>query len=104
MLPAAMGQYTLWPPNHKMVDVTIDGSATDNISGIESVEIKVTDEYGIYNMTVPGFGSTIQLEAWREGTDEDGRTYNITAAATDNAGNKSTAVTTQVIIPHDMGN
>jgi hypothetical protein len=92
---------TLWPPNHKMVDVTIDGSATDDMSGIASVVITVTDEYGLYDMTVSGFGSTIQLEAWRKGTDKDGRVYTITVVATDNAGNQSTATTT-VIVPHDM--
>lgn len=91
----------LWPPNHKMVDVRIDGSATDGMSGVASVVISVTDEYGIYNMTVPIFGSTIQLEAWREGTDKNGRVYTITVVATDNAGRYSTA-TTQVIVPHDM--
>ena len=90
-----------WPPNHKMVDVKIDGSATDDMSGIASVIISVTDEYGIYNMTVPQFGSTIQLEAWREGTDKDGRTYTITVVATDKTGNQSTAIT-EVIVPHDM--
>lgn len=94
---------TLWPPNHKMVNVKIDGSAVDEVSGIASVVITVKDEYGIYNMTVPGFGSTIQLEAWREGTDKDGRMYTITAVATDMAGNQSTA-TTVVIVPHDMRN
>jgi hypothetical protein len=93
----------LWPPNHKLVDVTIDGSAVDNGSGIGSVEITVSDEYGQYNMVVPGFGSTIQLEAGRAGADRDGRTYTITAVATDKAGNVSTATTT-VIVPHDKGN
>jgi len=91
----------LWPPNHKMVDVRIDGSATDVTSGIASVVITVSDEYGIYNMPVSGFGSTIQLEAWRDGSDKDGRVYTITVIATDMAGNQSTA-TTMVTVPHDM--
>ena len=91
----------LWPPNHKMVDVVVGGSATDDGAGIASVEITVTDEYGAYNMTVPAFGSTIQLEAWRAGTDKDGRKYTITAVATDNAGNRSMADTI-VLVPHDM--
>jgi NHL repeat len=95
------GPSTLWPPNHKMVDVVINGLATDNGSGVASVDITVTDEYGIYNMTVPGFGSTIQLEAWREGTDRDGRQYIITATVTDKAGNQSTETST-VLVPHDM--
>lgn len=92
----------LWPPNHRLVNVTIDGSAVDRGSGVASVEITVADEYGQYNMTVPGFGSTIQLEASRDGNDRNGRVYTITAVATDQAGNSSTATTT-VIVPHDMG-
>jgi hypothetical protein len=93
----------LWPPNHKLMNVVIGGSALDSESGIASVVITVKDEYGIYNMTVPGFGSVIQLEAWRNGSDRDGRRYTITAVARDNAGNQSTAVT-EVIVPHDRKN
>ncbi len=95
------GPAILWPPNHKMVDVLINGFALDPVSDIASIEINVTDEYGIYNMTVPGLGSTIQLEAWREGTDRDGRQYTITAVVTDKAGNQTTA-TAVVLCPHDM--
>jgi parallel beta-helix repeat protein len=92
----------LWPPNHKLIDVRIDGYAFDDLSGIDSVRIIVTDEYGIYNLSVPDFGSVIQLEAWREGKDKDGRVYTITAIAKDKAGNESIAET-KVIVPHDMG-
>ena len=91
----------LWPPNHKMVNVLIGGSVADGGSGIASTIITVTDEYGIYNMTVPGFGSAIPLESWREGTDMDGRLYTITAVTTDVAGNQSTGTTT-VLVPHDI--
>ena len=79
----------------------IGGSAADAGSGIASVMITVTDEYGIYNMTVPGFGSTVQLEAWRDGTDMDGRNYTITAVVKDKAGNQSTS-STIVLVPHDQ--
>jgi hypothetical protein len=92
----------LWPPNHKMVDLMLGGSVADGVSGIASTIITVTDEYGIYNMTVPGFGIVFQLEAWRKGSDMDGRLYTITAVTTDNAGNQSTGTTT-VLVPHDMG-
>jgi hypothetical protein len=91
----------LWPPNRKMVNVMIGGSVADGGSGIASTIITVTDEYGIYNMTVPGFGSAIPLESWRAGTDMDGRLYTITAVITDKAGNQSTGMTT-VLVPHDM--
>ena len=92
----------LWPPNHKMVNVMVGGSAADGGSDVVSAVITVTDEYGIYNMTVPGFGSTILLEASRNGKDKDGRLYTITAVVTDKAGNQSTATTT-VLVPHDRG-
>lgn len=93
----------IWPPNHKLVDVVINGSASDALSGVVSVDISVIDEYGIYNMKAPGFGSVIQLEAWRNGNDMDGRQYKITAVVTDNAGNQATS-TTQALVPHDMRN
>lgn len=91
----------LWPPDGKLHDVLIDGSATGNGSCIANTVITVTDEYGVYNMTVPQFGSIIQLEARKKGTDKDGRIYTITVVATDMAGNQSTAIT-KVIVPHDM--
>jgi hypothetical protein len=92
----------LWPPNRKMMNVQIGGSVTDSGSGIASTKITVTDEYGIYNMPVPGFGSKIRLQSWRAGKDMDGRLYTITAVTTDKAGNKSTGTTT-VLVPHDRG-
>jgi hypothetical protein len=91
----------LWPPNHKMVNVVIGGSVADGGSGIASTMITVTDEYGTCNTTVQGFGRAVPLEAWREGTDRDGRLYTITAVITDKAGNRSTGMTT-VLVPHNM--
>jgi hypothetical protein len=91
----------LWPPNHKMIDVLIGGSATDGGSGISSTTITVTDEYGTFNSTVPDFGSAIPLESWRAGTDRDGRLYTITVVATDKAGLQSTG-TTAVLVPHAL--
>ncbi len=93
----------LWPPNRSLVNVVLSGSIAENGSGIASTVITVTDEYGLYNTTVLGFGSTVQLESWRRGTDNDGRLYTITAVTTDNAGNKSSPMSTKVIVPHDMG-
>jgi hypothetical protein len=96
------GPAILWPPNHKLIDVLVEGSVSDGGSGIASTVITVTDEYGVFsNLIVPGFGSAIPLESWRAGTDMDGRVYTITAITTDQAGNESTGMTT-VIVPHDM--
>ncbi|MEK7699480.1 MAG: SBBP repeat-containing protein [Planctomycetota bacterium] len=93
----------IWPPNHKMVDVAINGGASDSTSQVASIVFTVTDEYGTVQPIVSGFNTIIPLEAWREGTDKDGRHYIITVVAIDKAGNQSTA-TTQVMVPHDMRN
>jgi hypothetical protein len=91
----------LWPPNKKLVAVRIDGLATDETQ-LAGVEITVSDEYGsMTGQIVPGFGSTVWLEAWRDGNDLDGRVYTITAVATDAAGNRSER-TASVVVPHDM--
>ena len=91
----------LWPPNHKMVNVTVNGGSTDLTSGVASVVFTVIDEYGKVQPAISGFNTTIPLEAWREGTDMDGRHYTIIAVITDKAGN-TTTVTTEAICPHDM--
>jgi len=93
----------LWPPNHKMKNVCISGSATDAGSGIATVTFTIVDEYDLVEPTLTGFGQIIQLEAWRNGNDMDGRTYTITATATDNLGYVATA-STVVRVPHDQGN
>lgn len=91
----------LWPPDHKMIDVMIGGGATDAISGLASIAFTVADEYGIVQPSISDFNTTIPLEAWREGTDQDGRKYTIMATATDVAGNNTT-MSTQVFVPHDQ--
>jgi hypothetical protein len=93
---------SLWPPNHKMKNVVISGSAIDTGSGIASLAFTVVDEYDQVEPTITGFGQTIQLEAWRYGNDMEGRTYTITATATDNLGHVTTA-STVVLVPHDQG-
>lgn len=101
VLNLSAGQSILWPPNHKMVDVNIGGGASDGTSGLSSVTFTVTDEYGKVEPEITGFYQSVPLEAWREGTDMDGRHYTITAVATDAAGNKTTA-STMVSVPHDQ--
>lgn len=90
----------LWPPNGRMVDITISGGVSDSLTGVSSLAFTVIDEYGIIQPTVPDFNTTIKLQAWREETDKDGRRYTITAVATDVAGGKST-VSAFVLVLHD---
>ena len=91
----------LWPPNKKYVPVRIDGAATDDRE-LAEVTITLTDEYGtVADQVIPGFGSVVWLESWREGNDFDGRAYTVTAVATDAAGNRATTTAT-ILVPHDM--
>jgi hypothetical protein len=102
---------TLWPPNGKMVPVTVSGTITDPESGVNAstATYAVTDEYGSVqpsgHITLGPTGSysfTIQLQAARNGNDKDGRQYTITIRAQDNARNRGSAAT-GVTVPHDQG-
>ena len=102
-LELAVSQDILWPPNKKFKEIQVSGLASDD-SGQVQVELVLNDEYGsVVDQVIPGFGSTVWLEAWRDGDDLDGRVYTITAVATDPAGNRSEATAT-VLVPHDMRN
>jgi hypothetical protein len=110
-LTASASITSLWAPNHKMVPDVISGSFTDAISGIDpgSVTFTVTDEYGVVQPTGPvtvlpdgSYSFTIQLEASRLGSDQDGRHYVITVSGVDAAGNPVSASAT-VLVPHDQG-
>ena len=102
---------SLWPPNGKMVPVTVSGSITDTLSGVDpnSAAFAVVDEYGTVQPNGPvsvGPGGsylfTVMLQASRNGNDLDGRQYQITVSAKDLAGNVGSAATT-VTVPHDQG-
>ena len=67
----------LWPPNNKMIDVTVSGEAKDTLSSIVSTTFKVEDEYKKIEPTIPSFDSIIKLESSRQGSDKDGRLYTI---------------------------
>ncbi|HEY5974667.1 MAG TPA: hypothetical protein VIU41_08000, partial [Geobacteraceae bacterium] len=88
----------IWPPNHTMVPVTIAGGVEANGSGIKSVSISVRDEYGKYEYNNLTFGSTVMLEAWRNGNDTDGRKYTITVVVTDKGGITTTKTATVTVL------
>lgn len=104
----------LWPPNHKMVNVTIQANAIDNSGGPMSLTAIVTsnepeDGLGDGDMspdwTEPMVDQTtgvitLQLRAERSGRG-NGRTYTITVIAEDDSGNSSQA-NVNIIVPHDQ--
>jgi uncharacterized lipoprotein YddW (UPF0748 family) len=112
MLTVTVDPSELWPPDHKMVTVTVSGRATDAGMGLESVQIRVLDEYGRVEPAIAPVGGNgaatlhwragVELEADRDGPDRDGRVYTIEATVTDRACQTATA-TAQVLVPHDQG-
>lgn len=102
---------TLWPPNGKMVKVTVSGAIRDSLSGVDpsTAAFAVVDEYGSVQPHGPvtlgtggSYAFTVLLESSRRENDSDGRHYSITVNANDLAGNPGSAVAT-VIVPHDQG-
>lgn len=105
----------LWPPNHKIVDVTIAGIALDicdaDLDIIVSVEVidsgggGGSDDYEVLgaaiNITDGSVLIQVSLRAERSGRGH-GRAYRITAEVTDDTGNSSSD-TVEVIVPHNRG-
>jgi len=91
----------IWPPNKKMVPVTVSVSASDAVgiasAKIVSVATNQPDRRTQWQITGP---LSVNLLADREGDKQD-RVYTITIEVRDAAGNISTATTT-VIVPHDQ--
>ena len=111
--PDASGTYPsiscLWPPNHKFVDITIEGvtdpdgdNVTITITNITSDEPTATIEGAGGDKHAPdasGVGTdTASLRAERSGTG-NGRVYEITFVASDGIAETEGSVT--VCVPHD---
>ena len=87
---------TLWPPNGKLVPVTIVATITDAGSGVDphTTAYTVEDEYEALSRAVPlpSGGRPLHryysLQASRHGNDRDGRLYTITVSAFDDEGNE----------------
>ena len=108
-ITVATASKLIWPPNGRMVPVTISGTITDTGSGVNanSTSFTVNDQYGricphAAIILGPGgaYSFNVLLEASRLGSDLNGRHYTITVSARDNAGNASSNSVT-VTIPHD---
>jgi hypothetical protein len=101
---------TLWPPNHKMVEVAVVG-AVDGLSGVAPGSLQVTatsnepaDDPNDPDVRVSSDGAggySVELRAERLGSGS-GRVYTITATARDLADNVQTATAT-CVVPHDQG-
>ena len=100
----------LWPPNGRLVPVTLSGTITDTGSAVNAstAEYAAQDEYGevqpfgkIALDSAGNYSFTILLRALRRGNDLNGRQYTIRVSAKDNAGNRGVRWT-RVTVPHDQ--
>jgi hypothetical protein len=99
---------TLWPPNHRMVQVAMV-TASDGLSGLApgspiitatSSEAALQVGSGQTDADIVITGTSVQLRAERAGAGT-GRVYMISASASDIAGN-SAAATATCTVPHDQ--
>jgi HYR domain len=111
--PPVIGSVTatpnvLWPPNHRMVPVTVVATATDNCD--PSPACSITDVSSNEPVTGHGFGNfspdwiitgaqTVDLRAERAGFGS-GRIYSVTDTCTDGSNQSSQIVT--VTVPHNQ--
>lgn len=112
---------TLWPPNHKMIEVVTEITANDICDALLTIELdQITmnegEEINAYDPNYDeglGDGNTVNdilvsddgriyLRAERSGRNLDGRIYTITYKATDTSGNTSRA-SCEVSVLHDQG-
>lgn len=110
IVSASASPCTLWPPNHKMVKVTISAKVTDDCSATKWKIIGVTSNEPVNGK---GDGNTwpdwkilnnhhVDLRAERSGIG-NGRIYTITIQATDAAGNVSATKDVTVTVPKSHG-
>jgi hypothetical protein len=98
----------LWPPNHKMKNVSVSYTNSDNFPGTVTCQLSVTSNEPVTSAgdnTSPDWivnnNSSVQLRAERNGNG-NGRVYTITVTCTDAQGNSSSKTTT-VTVAHDQG-
>ncbi len=104
----------LWPPNHKMVDVTVDIEVSDvcDANVVVTLDMIVSSEPDngigdgntINDIQNAEFGTddrSFSLRSERSGRNHDGRTYTITYSVTDCSGNATTA-DIFVRVPHNQ--
>ena len=98
----------LWPPNHKMVLISVDVTASDNcgvpVCSITSVtsnepEDGLGDGDTAPDWQINGEDLTVKLRAERSGTGS-GRVYTLTATCNDGCGNETDG-TVNVTVSHD---
>lgn len=100
----------LWPPNHKLIQITIDANVSDDCTATTWKIVSVSSNE---SQSGKGSGHTpsdwqingdhkVKLRAERAGNGS-GRIYTVAVQAWDAAGNPSELKTVTVSVPHDKG-
>ncbi len=92
----------IWPPNHKMVPVTVSYTVTAACGGTPTVKIDVDSNEGDVSDWKIEDAHHLDVRSERLGTQKEGRVYTITVTATDPTGTYSQNEVT-VRVPHDQG-
>jgi hypothetical protein len=98
---ASASPSSLWPPNHKMVDVTIDYSDSSSCPATCTISVTSNEPTGGTPDWVVLDAHHVQLRAERFGKGQ-GRIYTITTTCTNSSGQSSSKAVT-VVVPHDQG-
>jgi uncharacterized lipoprotein YddW (UPF0748 family) len=99
---ASTNPSVLQVPNHKMRDVKVLYTATDQCSAVTSIlSVTSNEEQGNENDWGVIDSHRVRLRAERLGTGRD-RIYTITITSTDASGN-TTSQNVEVVVPHDQG-
>ena len=92
----------IWPPNNKMIDITVEGVSDPDGDDVTITITAITDDEGSDPDDIGGTGtSTAQVRATRDGNG-DGRVYTISFVASDGKGGEAEG-SVQVTVPHDQG-
>ncbi len=107
-LSVSLSPAVIWPPNHKMVEITATIQVSDGTDPQPTVRlVSITCSESIddsANVTGAALGTDDRqffVRAERTGQRKEGRVYTVTYSATDAAGNQALATAT-VQIPHDQ--
>ena len=100
----------IWPPNHRMVEITADIVVEDDVdtNPIVTLDSITCNECEASSSDIEGADTGTDDRLFyvlgeRSGIGRESRLYTVTYSAKDSAGNISTT-TAQVTIPHNLGN
>jgi uncharacterized delta-60 repeat protein len=98
---AIAGPAVLWPPNHKLIEVNVSATVTDNCDDSATWKIVQVSSNEPSNGPDPDWiitsDNTVLLRAERSGATD--RIYSVTIQATDSSGNLSAPDTLPVVVP-----